>query len=352
MSPVEKEESAEFIAVNNGLLHLKTMEFQEFTPAVFVTKKVPTNYNPEAHDGFVESTLCKVTKGHTASIKNIHEMFGAVLYPKLLVPKMFYLYGRSAHNGKSTVLYMIQKTFNSGGNISAVSPHRLAENTFAGSSIFGKMANIVDDQPDEPIKDSGSLKTIITGGYIEIEAKNKDSRTVQMNTVCITASNHYPNFKEYGSQINKRLYIIPFDHNFLTDPNTITEPESMKRLESDSAREYVLKLAVEAIKEMNQRTGSVLTYNEKVVEAAKEFSDLNDPLTDFFAEFDREYFIENLGTRTYEDYLNWCDANNNRHAFGMKRFKEAVAAQYNLVWKDKMLKVNGSWKTVKGFKER
>ncbi|MBT2569848.1 hypothetical protein J7I83_04485 [Planococcus sp. ISL-110] len=352
MSPVEKEESAEFVAVNNGLLHLKTMEFQEFTPAVFVTKKVPTNYNPEAHDSFVESTLYKVTKGHGASITNIHEMFGAVLYPTLLVPKMFYLYGRSAHNGKSTVLYMIQKTFNSGGNISAVSPHRLAENTFAGSSIYGKLANIVDDQPDEPIKDSGSLKTIITGGYLEIEAKNKDSRTVQMNTVCITASNHYPNFKEYGSQINKRLYIIPFDHNFLSDPEALTEPESMKKLESDSAREYVLKLAVEAIKEMNNRTGTVLTYNEKVVEAAKEFSDLNDPLTDFFAEFDREYFIESPGTRTFEDYLEWCDKNNIRHTFGMKRFKEAVGAKYDLVWKDKMLKINGNWKTVKGFKER
>lgn len=352
MSPVIKEESTEYVAVKNGLLELETMEFKEFTPDVFVTKKVPTNYNPDAYDPFVESTLIKVTDGHLPTIKNIQEMFGAVLYPTLLVPKMFYLYGRTAHNGKSTVLYMIQKTFNAGGNISAVSPQRLAENTFAGSSIYGKMANIVDDQPDEIIKDSGTLKTIITGGYIEIEQKGKDSRTVQMNTVCITASNYYPNFKEYGNPINKRLYIMPFDHNFMDDKDCISETESMKRLETDSAKEYVLKLAVEAIKDMSKRTGDVLTYNEKVTEASEEFADLNDPLADYFSEHDKSYFEKFDGMRTYEEYLEWCDYNHIRHTFGLKRFKEAVCARYDMIWKDIKVKKNGIWKTAKGFKSK
>ncbi len=181
--------------------------------------------------------------GSRPTIENITEMFGAVLYPKLLVPKMFYLYGRSAHNGKSSTLFMIHKTFNDGcNNISAISPQKLANNTFAGSSIYGKIANIVDDLPDEPITDSGTFKTIITGGYIDIEFKNRPSQTVQMSTICITASNHYPNFRETGTQINKRLHIIPFDHNFAQDEDALPEMETMKRLETQQAREYVLLL--------------------------------------------------------------------------------------------------------------
>ncbi|MDA2519787.1 phage/plasmid primase, P4 family [Bacillus cereus] len=352
MSPVVNEESKNYIAVENGLLHLNSMEFREFTPEVFVTKKIPTKYNSKAFDSFVERTLMKVSDGHLPTIKNIHEMFGAVLYPNLLVPKMFYLYGRNAHNGKSTVLYMIQKTFNSGENISAISPQKLAENAFAGSSIYGKLANIVDDQPDEVIRDSGTLKTIITGGYVDVEYKGKNSQTVQMNTVCITASNYYPNFREHGNQINKRLHILPFDHNFMNDPDRISEMESMKQLETVSAREYVLKLAVDAIKDMKQRTADFLTYNEKAEEAKQKFMEYNDPLADFFFEYDKQFFEEIRGTDALKAYDEWCKDNHVQHPLGQKRFKDLVCAKYDMEWKDKMIKINGAWKTVKGFKSK
>ncbi|PGE64174.1 DNA primase [Bacillus wiedmannii] len=352
MSPVVNEESKNYIAVENGLLHLDSMQFKKFTPDVFVTKKIPTKYNSKAFDSFVEKTLMKVSDGHLPTIKNIHEMFGAVLYPTLLVPKMFYLYGRSAHNGKSTVLYMIQKTFNSGDNISAISPQKLAENAFAGSSIYGKLANIVDDQPDEVIRDSGTLKTIITGGYVDIEFKGKSSQTVQMNTVCITASNHYPNFREHGNQINKRLHILPFDHNFMNDPDRISEMESMKRLETVSAKEYVLKLAVDAIKEMKQRTADILTYNEKAEEAKQNFMEYNDPLADFFFEYDKQFFEEVRGTDALKAYDEWCKDNHVQYPLGQKQFKDAVCTKYGMEWKDKKVKLNGTSKTVKGFKSK
>ncbi|KAA0744030.1 DNA primase [Bacillus sp. AY1-10] len=352
MSPVVNEESKNYIAVENGLLHLDSMQFKEFTPDVFVTKKIPTKYNSKAFDSFVEKTLMKVSDGHLPTIKNIHEMFGAVLYPTLLVPKMFYLYGRSAHNGKSTVLYMIQKTFNSGENISAISPQKLAENAFAGSSIYGKLANIVDDQPDEVIRDSGTLKTIITGGYIDIEYKGKGSQTVQMNTICITASNHYPNFREHGNQINKRLHILPFDHNFMNDPDRISEMESMKQLETVSAKEYVLKLAVDAIKDMKQRTADILTYNEKAEEAKQNFMEYNDPLADFFFEYDKQFFEGVRGTDALKAYDEWCKDNHVQHPLGQKQFKDAVCTKYGMEWKDKKVKINGTSKTVKGFKSK
>lgn len=352
MSQVVRKEDKKHIAVKNGLLQLPEMNFLDFTPDVFITKKLPTKYNPDAYDSFVADTLKKVTENHVPTFHNICEMFGAVLYPTLLVPKMFYLYGRSADNGKSTLLFMIQKTFNDGNNMSAVSPQKLAENTFAGSEIYGKMANIIDDLPDETIEDSGALKTIITGGYLNIEAKNKDGRTVLMDTVCITASNHFPNFKEHGNQINKRLYIIPFDHNFSEDNDKLSEPESMKELAKESAKEYVLLLAIKGIQSMTKKTGDVLTHNEKVANITEEFSELNDPLSDYFSEYDKEYFEEVKGTRAYEDYLSWCDMNNIRHTLGMKRFKTEVSGKYNMRWTDKMVKLNGDWKTVKGFKAK
>src|SRR5699024_10147551 len=148
----------------------------------------------------------------------------------------------------------------------------------------------------------------------------------------------------------KRLYIMPFDYDFTTDPDCISEPESMALLESESAREYVLKLAVDALKEMVNRTGEALTYNEKVEEATQNFSEYNDPLADFFSEYDKDFFEEVRGTDALEEYSTWCKDNHIQHPLGHRRFKDAVNAKYNMEWKDKRVKINGQWRTVKGFK--
>lgn len=351
MSPIVRKINNDYIAVENGLINLKTFELESFSPRIFLIQKIPTNYNPNAYDDFIHQTLEKVTDGHEPSIYNIHEMFACVLYPEILVPKMFYLYGPRAHNGKSSVLNMIYETFDkNGGNISAVSPQKLAINTFAGSSIYGKLANIVDDQPDQPIEDSGLLKTIITGGRGEIEKKGRDSETVKFSTVCITASNFFPNFKENGKQINRRLHILPFEHDFSSDPECISDSESMRRIASDSAREYVLKLAVDALKRMLANPNSdKLTPNNRAEKIGQRFAEQNDPLGDYFSEFDIQYFEEMQGTRVIQEYEEWCK-DNHVQPLDVKRFKEEVCNRFNMEWKTKNVKINGSWKPMKGFK--
>jgi putative DNA primase/helicase len=354
MSPMIVDISKKYFAVNNGLIDLKTLNFKAFTPDEFVIFKIPTNYNPNAYDVFVDDTLNRVTDGYEPSRKNLEEMMGCVFYPKVLVAQIFYLYGKTAHNGKSIILFLIQKTFNyNGGNISAVSPQKLATNTFAGSSMNGKYANIVDDLPDQLIEDSGLLKTSVTGGYVQIEQKGKDSKNVQLFTKWIIASNYYPNFRENGNQINRRLHIIPFEHNFSNDPECLPEIESMERLSSASAREYTLKLAVDAVKRM-LASGAVdkLTPNEKAQQAKQDFAEYNDPLTDFFFEYSKEYFEEVRGTDALQAYDQWCRDNHINHPLGAKRFKDSVCTRYDMQWKDKKIKVNGEWKTVKGFKSK
>lgn len=353
MSKIVCNINNQYIAVENGLLNLKTFELEKFSPGVFITQKLPTKYIPNAYDDFIHQTLEKVTQGHKPSIHNIHEMFACVLYPEILVPKMFYLYGPRAHNGKSSVLNMIYETFDkNGGNISAVSPQRLATNSFAGASIYGKLANIVDDQPDILIEDSGTLKTIITGGRTEIERKGRDSKNVKFSTICITASNFLPNFKENGKQINRRLHIIPFEYDFSSDPNCVSDSESMMRIGSESAREYVLKLAVDALKRMLRNPASEkLTPNDKSEVIGKQFAEHSDPLGDYFFEFSMEYFEGNQGTRIYEEYVRWC-REHYVSSLDIKRFKEEVCNRYNMEWKTKQLKINGTWKSVKGFKSK
>ena len=353
MSPVVSKINENYIALKNGILNFNTFELEPFNPDKFILQKVSVNYNPEAYDSFVESTLKKVTKGHAASIANIKEIFACVLYPGVLVPKIHYLLGRSAHNGKSSILNLIHQTFNKdGGSISAVTPQKLASSTFAGASIYGKLANIVDDNPESLIEDSGLLKTIVTGGFAEIERKGRDSETVRLSTTMIIASNHFPNLNESGNAINRRLNIIPFDHNFSLDADCLPDEESMRLIASDSANEYVLKLAVDTLQRMMKNpSADKLTLNEKVSEVAGAFAEHNDPWGDYFHEFDEHYFNEQPGFKVMTDYEDWCKSNR-IPPMETKKYKEVVCSKYDLEWKTKKVKYNGEWKSYKGFKSK
>lgn len=349
-SPIVNEVNEKYIALENGLLNFETFEIEPFTPKYFVTQKIPVAYDPNAYDEFVETTLEKVTDGYEPSRRNIEEMLGCVLYQGVLVPKIFFLYGASAHNGKSSVLNLIHATFNKNGNaVSAVTPQKLATNNFAASSLYGKAVNIVDDLPDTTIQDSGVLKSAVTGGWVEIERKGQNAQTVKMNTTFIIASNFLPSFSESGQAINRRLHIIEFAHNFSKDPDRKSDVETMQLTQSESARKYVLKLAIEALKRMlNNPKPDKLTHNPKSEMLAQKFVEHNDPLDGFWSEFDKEYFEKVPGKRALEDYDIWCH-DNKMTMLPAKKFKDAVCQRYEMVWKDKRLKINGDWKTLKGF---
>lgn len=333
MCDVRSVVNNEYVAVKNGLVHYHTKAFRTFTPEIFVIDKLPTAYNPNAYDDFVDNTIQKVSCNHDETIMNIYEMFAQVLYPKILIDQIIYLLGTVADNGKSTVQHMMKATFDSGGQISSVSPQRLANNHFAGSSIYGKMANIVDDLPNVEIEDAGNIKTAITGGYLEIEQKGKASQSVRMQTPFIIASNHYPKFKESGEQINKRLHIIPFNYSFKDDEERLSVTESTNKIYSESAKEYVLKLAIDTLADMLQRDGAYITPNDRSDKSSELFSDNNNPLSEYLENRNVDFFLNNPGAETYKDYKVWCNSNFIRNPIDKDDFITLLENYYDIEWK-------------------
>lgn len=333
MCDVRSVVNNEYVAVKNGLVHYHTKAFRTFTPEIFVIDKLPTAYNPNAYDDFVDNTIQKVSCNHDETIMNIYEMFAQVLYPKILIDQIIYLLGTVSDNGKSTVQHMMKATFDSGGQISSVSPQRLANNHFAGSSIYGKMANIVDDLPNVEIEDAGNIKTAITGGYLEIEQKGKASQSVRMQTPFIIASNHYPKFKESGEQINKRLHIIPFNYSFKDDEERLSVTESTNKIYSESAKEYVLKLAIDTLADMLQWDGAYITPNDRSDKSSEFFSDNNNPLSEYLENRNVDFFLNNPGAETYKDYKVWCNSNFIRNPIDKDDFITLLENYYDIEWK-------------------
>lgn len=349
---VKTEINNDYVATKNGLVHYKTKVFKEFTPDIFLTSKIPTSYNPNAYNEFVDDTLRKVSCEHESTLVNIYEMFAQVLYPEILIDQIIYLLGTVADNGKSTILHMIKATFDSGGQISSVSPQRLANNNFAGSSMYGKMANIVDDLPNIEIVDTGNIKSTVTGGYLEIEEKGKGSHSVRMQTPFIIASNHYPKFKESGKQINKRLHIIPFEYSF-KDDERLTVSESTEIIYSESAKKYILKLAIDTLSDMLNRNGAYITPNDRSDRSIEMFTENKNPLSEYLEYRDIDYFLNTPGTIVYKDYKIWCSNNFVRNPIDKSDFITIIESHYDVVWKHSIrFNVNNKKVVRAGFKKK
>lgn len=351
--PIEREINSNYVAVGNGLINFRDKRLEQYNPKIFVTQKFPTNYVPTAYDSFVNETLKKVTQNYQPSIENLIEMFSAVLYPDILISKMWYLYGKSAANGKSSILNMVQQTFNKdGGNIASISPHKLSTNNFASAAMYGKAASITDDNPDFVIQDSGELKTIITGGFTSIEKKGRDPISVRMTTTLIVASNHLPSFTENGRAISRRLHIIEFNHNFSKDKDCLSDVETLRLISSQSAREYVMKLAVEKLFTMlDNPSAEKLTPNPKCEAILNTFEEQNDIWADYFSEFKESYFNEFEGVRVIKEYSEWC-RDNMITPLSNQKFKDLVCTRLDMEWKDKQCIINREKKTRKGFKSK
>lgn len=360
MAKIVEEEETNLIAVGNGLLDPYTKELKPFNPKYFITRKIPTNYNPNVSNEFVETTLKKASNYHTETYVNILEMFASVLYPKFLIPKMFYLYGSTASNGKSTILNMIHMTFNGDGdNISSVKLQEIGVDKHASSSMVNKLANIIDDLPNITVEDIGDLKSMITGGVVPIRPQYKEHYSIRWKSPLITASNFEPQFKESGKQINKRLYIIPFDYDFEEDEEVISEFESLNKLAEDSAKEYVLYLSVEALQHLlikvrkGQQDRNILTYNERAERVMKEFAKESNPINRYVEKrgLQKEYFVSVPFNDIYRNYNSYSISNEKTKPLSKEIFKKAIMEIFNLRYGRSYYNLNGEKVQRYGFKE-
>ena len=336
------------IALGNCLWNFTTNEPVEFTPNEFVTSKIPTNYNPNASSDFVDTFLNKITQGHEPSKQNLIELLANVIYPTVLTDRMWFLYGPSAGNGKSTFLQMLKNAFSPDYNrISSVTPKKLAANNFAASDMYGKIANLVDDLPDEYIEDAGALKSIVSGQAITIERKGKDGFSGVITAPLIFGSNHFPRFRENGNSIMRRMMIIPFNHNFMSDSEALPMYDVDNMLRSDEVREYVLKLALDGVKQVKDNKG-MPTPNDLVERALNSFETSNDPLGTYLKDLNAQDIIErNVGSKLlYAEYVSWCDDMGIDNPVGQRRFIQRVKEVLGLV--PKQVKISG--KPVRVFR--
>lgn len=197
-----------YLNLKNGLLDMDSYELLAHTPEYFSTVQVPFGYDRESTCPMFIDFLAQVSNGEESTAQMIKEMFGYGLTDGNKQHKVFYLYGDTARNGKSTTAKVLCGLIG-WGNVSTLSLEQIAsENSSILTDIIDKQINFSDELSSKYIN-SSRLTAMSSEGVISINPKYKHSFTYSVKAKFIVSCNDLPQFHD-GQGMKHRMISIPF----------------------------------------------------------------------------------------------------------------------------------------------
>lgn len=291
----------QFILCANGILNLETKELTEHTPNVIFQNKIPWNYNPEAYDSTVDKVLNKLSCNDKELRLVLEQIPGYCLFRRNEIGKFIILKGPKASNGKSTYLSVIKNLLGE-NNVSNLALEEL-QSKFKTYQLNGKLANVGDDISNRYMEEDAILKKLVTGDTINVEEKGKAPYDFTNYSKLLFSTNEMPKINDTGGGLKRRLLIVPFNAVFSKKDKDF-DPFIKYKLKTNSAMEYLFKLAVDAL--INILVEADFATAKKIENEIKEYEKYNNPLILFL---DTHEYLNQTTQKVYLKYNTWCVEN-------------------------------------------
>lgn len=227
-------EDINLIAVQNGVLNIKTKELLPFSPKYKFFNKLPVTYNSNAECNVIKKHLKTVLKSDE-DFNVIQEIIGYCLYRDYKYEKAFMFCG-GGRNGKGKTVELI-KRFLGAENITSISLQKIEKEPFSISELFNKLANICGDLDKKTLHSSGNFKQLT--GHDMISASRKFLSMIYFVNYAkmIFLANDLPETSDRSIAFFDRWILIDFPHTFKipTDYYALSENERHKYILADTS---------------------------------------------------------------------------------------------------------------------
>lgn len=305
------------INVNNGVIDVRGGILLPHSHEYLFKYCSPVDFSPGAVSSLWNKFLDDTFKGNKDLIKLAQLLFGYVLIGgRPFLHKAFVLCG-SGRNGKSTFLNILRACLGT-ESYSTVSMSKL-DKEFSVVSIDGKLANIVEEAPNDEIN-AEAFKNLVGGGEIQAAHKGFDEYKFRCNARFVFACNDMPIFKDKSVGLEERLVFIPFDR-YLKEEERDTEMTEKLLAELPG----IFNWAIEGAKEI---LADRKLPKYKVTDDAKDaYRKETDPLYAWFC--DEVEVCANASEVTvrdaYDRYREECEDNGNR-PYSKDKFSKRLRA--------------------------
>lgn len=328
------EEGGQLVPFENGILNTTTMELLPFTPHLFVTGYIHTEYRPEITDNPQTDSILKGIIPTQETLDFFYEMIGYILFERdMYPPALFNIYG-PGKTGKSTLAETIAAILGK-ENIAKMGIGQLTAQ-FSTAELDGKQLNICGETGGASAKetrfDGELIKRLSEGDEVMVEKKHKDPFYIKNMAKFLFVTNSIPDFGDASSGLYRRLYVIPCRVEQ-------TEPDLKRKLATPESKSWILNKALAAYN-MFVKNGKVLTISPQMKLELTQYMTQDSVLDFLLATFntsDRYQLAHRIAedeefcysTNLYEAYVEYT-----RHALSQplsrKKFVERIRNEYSL----------------------
>lgn len=305
----EFDQRANLLNLQNCTLDLETMETHLHSPADLLTKLAGANYSPSADPVRWETFLQEVFPGDIEKIAYLQRMCGYCLTAGTELECMFFLYGPTTRNGKSSFAETVERML--GDYAANAQPETLAvnhrRNGGTATPELARLAGVrfvhLPESPGRMLLDVALVKQL-TGGDT-ITARNLYAKPFQYRPAfkLFVNTNSLPTVTDDTLFSSDRVRIIGFDRHFTTAEQNPYLKQELAQPENLSA---VLNWALEGLK-LYRLTGERPPACVRL--ATDDFKLASDKIVRFFAEVMEAATENTAGGAVYDSFVMWCAAN-------------------------------------------
>lgn len=333
----EAEETNKYLAINNGIIDLETLEFTEMSLTderrpdylVFYKTNCDITKKSKSKEVFLNSRFYQYLTStfDDELIPVIQQLFGMCLSPcPQKFQKCVFLLGGGS-NGKSLLINIIEAMLDN--NVSHVPMKDIDTNRFATFDMVGRSVNIDADASNWRMTETEKYKKITVGDSIRVEAKNVQGIDVTVNNILLVALNNMPLSSDKSYGFVRRNLIIPFNKKFVDKGKELKANESYKDVNLcndiiSNELDIVLAFALEGVKMIRQNNYTI-KETPLIEKANYEYQLENDSVLAFYEDNKNgKYYSEISAIILKGIYDEWCEENQIETPVGKTTFgKEA-----------------------------
>ena len=271
---------------------------------LLLSKVCSANYDPSAKCELWEKTIFEIMENDTEKIKYIQKVFGLSLTGCTAEEELYFFYGSSTRNGKSTICETVLSILEDYG--ATISPETLAvkqnKDSRTASPDIAKLAGsrlvIASEPPKKMLFDTSLVKTLTGRDRVTARFLHQNEFTFLPKFKMILNTNYLPSVTDSTIFKSGRVRVISFNKHF-------NESEQNKRLKDELKKEKdgILNWMIKGLY-LYRKEG--LEPPDIIKQATNEYENDSDKIGRFISEC-LVRSDKNVSAKTvYEKYSKWC----------------------------------------------
>ena len=328
------DSDSNLLTVENGILHLDTLELTAHTPTNLSKILIPCEFNkPKSNDievnlkntlfwKYLKNSFTVKTKFIKKDFETVLEVMAAVFIKHNIDEKSIMNLG-NGENGKSVLLDYLSSLIGK-DNISHIPLQLLANDKFAMAKLDGKLANVFSDLEKNELRHTGCIKAISSSEPIFAQNKGKEGFNLYPMSKLIFSTNKFPKVFDQSQGFFRRWIIITWNRNFENDIDRIDNLKP-RLIENQTEKNLVFSSLMTITSQLKINGKFTHTQDWKTIQ--KLWNSSADPVNDFI----QNYILESVGWKskreTYQFYKEKM-FEKGEIPLGMGQFSKAFSEYY------------------------